>query len=75
MELERPSPSYAIDTMEVFCHAESEMFAIADALGARSINAADVLGGRWDVDDAAAAFSALCDRAAEHGLLVHLDHR
>jgi sugar phosphate isomerase/epimerase len=63
----------AIDTMEVFCHGETEMFAIADALGARSINAADVLGGQWNVDDAAAAFAALCDRAAEHGLLVHLE--
>src|SRR5439155_18331199 len=29
--------------------------------------------GRWDVDDAAEAFAALCDRAAEHGLLVHLE--
>jgi sugar phosphate isomerase/epimerase len=63
----------AIDTMEVFRFGESEMFAIADALGARSINAADVLGGSWGVDDAAEAFAHLCDRAAEHGLLVHLE--
>jgi sugar phosphate isomerase/epimerase len=63
----------AIDTMEVFRYGEAEMFAIADALGARSINAADVLGGDWGVDDAAEAFAALCERAAEHGLLVHLE--
>jgi sugar phosphate isomerase/epimerase len=63
----------AIDNMEVFQYGETEMFAMADALGARSLNAADVLGGSWDVDDAAAAFAALCDRAAEHGLLVHLE--
>jgi len=63
----------AIDDMEVFRYGEAEMFAIADALGARSINAADVLGGRWGVDDAAEAFAGLCDRAAEHGLLVHLE--
>lgn len=63
----------AIDDMEVFCYGETEMFAIADALGARSINAADVLGGQWSVDDAADAFAGLCDRAAEHGLLVHLE--
>lgn len=63
----------AIDTMEVFRYGEQEMFAIADALGARSINAADVLGGRWGVDDAAEAFAGLCDRAAEHCLLVHLE--
>ena len=36
-------------------------------------NAADVLGGRWSVDEGASAFAALCDRAAEHGLLVHLE--
>jgi sugar phosphate isomerase/epimerase len=63
----------AIDTMEVFRYGETEMFAIADALGARSINAADVLGGSWGVDDAAEAFAGLCDRAAEHNLLVHLE--
>jgi sugar phosphate isomerase/epimerase len=63
----------AIDDMEVFRFGEAEMFAIADALGARSINAADVLGGRWGVDEAAEAFAGLCDRAAEHGLLVHLE--
>jgi sugar phosphate isomerase/epimerase len=63
----------AIDDMEVFCYGETEMFAIADAVGARSINAADVLGGRWGVDDAAEALAGLCDRAAEHDLLVHLE--
>jgi sugar phosphate isomerase/epimerase len=63
----------AIDTMDVFRYGEAEMFAIAEALGARSINAADVLGGNWGVDDAAEAFAGLCDRAAEHGLLVHLE--
>src|SRR5262249_49240866 len=34
---------------------------------------ADVLGGNWGVDDAAEAFAGLCDRAAEHNLLVHLE--
>jgi sugar phosphate isomerase/epimerase len=63
----------AIDTLDVFRYGETEMFAIADALGARSINAADVLGGRWGVEEAAEAFAGLCDRAAEHGLLVHLE--
>jgi sugar phosphate isomerase/epimerase len=61
------------DTMHVFRYGEAEMFAIADAVGARSLNATDVFGGPWDVDQAAAAFAALCDRAAEHGLLVHLE--
>jgi len=63
----------AIDDMEVFCYGEEEMFAIADAVDARSINAVDVLGGRWGVDDAAEALAGLCDRAAEHDLLVHME--
>jgi sugar phosphate isomerase/epimerase len=63
----------ALDTEEVFAFGEDELFAVADAVGARSINAVDVLGGDWDVDAAAEAFAGLCDRAAEHGLLVHLE--
>jgi sugar phosphate isomerase/epimerase len=63
----------SIDDMEVFGYGEAEMFAIADAVGARSMNAVDVLGGRWSVDDAAEALAGLCDRAAEHGLLVHVE--
>jgi sugar phosphate isomerase/epimerase len=59
--------------MQIFRYGEKEMFAIADAVGARSVNGTDVFGGPWDVDDAAEAFAALCDRAAEHGLLVHLE--
>ena len=29
--------------------------------------------GSWGVEEAAAAFATLCDRAADHGLLVHLE--
>ncbi len=62
-----------LDPVDVFRYGESELFRIAGVVGARSLNAADVLGGRWSVDEGAAAFAALCDRAAEHGLLVHLE--
>lgn len=62
-----------LDTIEVFRHGEDELLRIADVLGARSLNAADVLGGSWSVDEAAEAFARLCDRAADHGLLVHLE--
>jgi sugar phosphate isomerase/epimerase len=61
------------DTMHVFRYGQDAMFTIADAVGARSLNATDVFGGPWGVDEAAAAFGALCDRAAEHGLVVHLE--
>jgi sugar phosphate isomerase/epimerase len=62
-----------LDTEDVFRFGEGELLAMADALGARSMNAVDVFGGPWDVDDAAEAFAGLCTRAAEHGLLVHIE--
>ena len=61
------------DTERIFAFGEAELFAVADALGARSLNAVDVFGGHWSLDDAAEAFAALCRRAAEHGLLVQLE--
>jgi sugar phosphate isomerase/epimerase len=62
-----------LDSEDVFRFGESDLFAMADALGARSINAVDVFGGDWDVDGAAEAFAGLCGRAAEHDLLVHIE--
>lgn len=61
------------DPMDVFRFDEPELLRIAEAIGARSLNAADVFGGEWTVDDAAEAFATLCDRAADHGLLVHVE--
>jgi len=63
----------AFDTEEVFRFGEDELLAMAGAVGARSLNAVDVFGGPWGVDDAAGAFAALCARAAEHDLLVHIE--
>lgn len=62
-----------LDPVDVFRFGAPELFHIAEVLGARSVNAADVLGGDWSVDAAATSFAALCDRAAEFGLLVHLE--
>jgi sugar phosphate isomerase/epimerase len=62
-----------LDQERIFRFAEPELFAIGEALGARSLNAVDVFGGAWSLDEAAAAFAGLCDRAADHGLLVHLE--
>ncbi len=61
------------DTEQVFAFGEDELLSMAEAVGARSLNAVDVFGGTWSVDDAAEAFARLCARAAEHGLLVHLE--
>jgi sugar phosphate isomerase/epimerase len=63
----------SLDTEDVFRFGEADLFALADALGARSLNAVDVFGGEWSVEDAAEAFAGLCERADEHGLLVHLE--
>jgi sugar phosphate isomerase/epimerase len=63
----------AADTEQFFRHREDDLFRLADTVGARSINAVDVFGGDWTLADAAASFAGLCDRAAEHGLLVHLE--
>jgi sugar phosphate isomerase/epimerase len=61
------------DPVDIFRYDEAELMRIADLFGARSINAADVLGGSWSIEQGAAGFADLCDRAAEHGLLVHLE--
>jgi sugar phosphate isomerase/epimerase len=63
----------SLDTEDVFRFGEADLFALADTLGARSLNAVDVFGGEWSVEDAAEAFAHLCDRADDHGLLVHLE--
>ncbi len=62
-----------MDSEDVFRFDEAALFEVADAVGGRSINAVDVFGGSWDTAAAAEAFSGLCVRAAEHGLLVHIE--
>jgi sugar phosphate isomerase/epimerase len=53
---------------------EPEFHAIADALGARSLNVAQGFGTHVDLDQAAEALAGVCDRAAAHGLLVTLEY-
>jgi sugar phosphate isomerase/epimerase len=53
---------------------ESEFYAIADALGARSLNLAQGFGASVEIDRAAEALAGVCDRAREHGLLVTLEY-
>jgi len=53
---------------------EATFYALADALGARTLNVAQGFGATLDRDRAAEAFAGVCDRAAEHGLLVTLEY-
>ncbi|MEW6267752.1 MAG: TIM barrel protein [Thermodesulfobacteriota bacterium] len=50
-----------------------EVFAVAEAIGARSISVVDGPGEPLATEPAAEAFAALCDRAAPLGLLLHLE--
>lgn len=46
---------------------------IADTVGARALNVAELTGYVVPAETAARAFGSLCDRAAAYGLLVHLE--
>jgi sugar phosphate isomerase/epimerase len=58
---------------ELLAHGEDDFYRVADALGARSINATLADPGEVELEAVADAFARLCDRAAAHGLLVHLE--
>ena len=50
-----------------------EFFAMAAALRARSVTVVDPFAGTAPLDQMVEAFASACDRAAEQGLLVHLE--
>jgi sugar phosphate isomerase/epimerase len=64
----------ADDAATFFAFSEQDFFAVADAIGARSLNAVEISGEPIVLDAAAEVFAGLCDRAGEHGLLVHLEY-
>jgi sugar phosphate isomerase/epimerase len=53
--------------------AEDEFHRIADALGARSLNVVWALPQRIPEALLVESFAAVCDRAARHGLLAHIE--
>jgi sugar phosphate isomerase/epimerase len=61
------------DSDNMFSFDESRLFDLAEAVSARSVNVVDIFGGYWNIDDATESFATLCRRAAERGLLVHLE--
>lgn len=60
-------------SLPFFGHSEAEFFAMAEAVGARSLTAVDPFDSKASLDRMVEAFGGLCDRAARHGLLVHLE--
>jgi sugar phosphate isomerase/epimerase len=46
---------------------------LAASLGARSLTVVEFYGATVGLDEAAEAYAGICDLAAEHGLLVHLE--
>ena len=54
---------------------EERLYAMADAFGARHMNVGDInpAGEREPLERVAERFAALCDRAAQHGLLVGIE--
>ena len=56
-----------------FAHDEADFLAVAEAVGARSLNLALVAEHEVARDRVAEAFAGVCDRGAERGLLVHLE--
>ena len=60
-------------TRAMFGHGEEAFYAVADSLGARSINLAAFTQAQLEIAQIAECFGGVCDRAAEHGLLAHLE--
>lgn len=58
---------------QLHANTPEAMVPIAAAMGARSITAIEFYGTPVDNDRAAEAFAGVCDRAAEEGILVHLE--
>lgn len=67
-----PASMGATGAALAWCTAEN-LCPLAAAVGARSVTVVEYFGTRLGVDRGAAAFAAVCDRAADHGLLVTLE--
>jgi sugar phosphate isomerase/epimerase len=56
-----------------FGWSERDFLETGEAVQARSLTLTDIAGLDVGVDEAAAAFAGVCDRAAEYGLLVQIE--
>jgi sugar phosphate isomerase/epimerase len=56
-----------------FGWSERDFLETGEAVKARSLSLTDIAGLHVGVDEAAEAFAGVCDRAADHGLLVQIE--
>jgi sugar phosphate isomerase/epimerase len=68
-----PPPNARPDRMARAAFAEDEFFAIVEALELTAITVIEAFGARFELEELAEAFSAVCDRAARSGARVHLE--
>jgi sugar phosphate isomerase/epimerase len=68
-----PSERAAAERSIAGAASEDEFYRIADALGARSLNACQGFGASVDRGAAAEALRGVCERAATRGLIVTLE--
>lgn len=68
-----PPDELVADYMGLVGTPEDDFFAMAEAVGARSLTALEVFGAEFPLDALVERFGSLCDRAARSGLRVHLE--
>ena len=69
-----PPPSFPTELARMLqgCTPE-QLVPIAASIGARSLTVVEFYGAKPGLDAAAESFAGICDLAAPHGLLVHLE--
>ncbi len=68
-----PPPHARADRMARAAFDEDAFFTIVEALELTAITVIEAFGARFELDELAEAFSAVCDRAARSGARVHLE--
>jgi sugar phosphate isomerase/epimerase len=68
-----PPAGVPADRLEWIGFDEDAIFAVVDALQLETITVNEAFGTRYEVDEVIEAFAAVCDRAAESGVRVHLE--
>ena len=68
-----PGPETPPLAADLYRLREDDYYALAESVGARSINVVEIFGTREPAERIAEAFAGVCDRAAGHGLIAHLE--